>query len=597
MKTLLEYIKDLYNYSRRKFILNLVFMVLDGFTGGMGVVMLVPLLSLAGIAGKGDGAPWLGALTDFLGHYDATSRLVVVLFIYLFLVIAQALIGRTLSILNSEIVQGYTKHLRVSLYKSVIEAEWICFRGKRRSDIVNAFSNEINRIAAGTVFFLKIAAQLIVAGFQLCVAFLMSAPMTLFVLICGIVVFRYMNGTFGASRQLGASLRRINQDFTARVTEQLNSIKESKSFGVEGSQLERFVSIADKAQKNLTDFARLQSRTTLVYKVGAAVAVSALFFLSVVYLKVEPSALIIIVYIFARLWPSFTTFQGNYQSLLAMLPSYAALKESVADLMAHAEKFENTSILSQSRLQPSIIRFTDVCFRYGDDGGFALKDVNFEIQAKSMTALVGKSGAGKSTIVDLLLGLLKPDRGTIMADDLVIDERSLRVWRREIGYVPQEPFLFGGSIRENLLMFNPGASEEEINEALHLSAAEFVQSLPHGPDTVIGDGGLRLSGGERQRIVLARALLRKPSLLVLDEATSSLDNESESRIQYAVEGLSDRIAVVVIAHRLSTIRNADTIIVVDSGKIVERGTYAELSLRKGGYFRAMREQGGEVPEN
>ncbi len=597
MKTLVEYLKDLYRYSKRKCILNLVFMVLDGLTGGIGIVMLVPLLSMAGIAGKGGGISWLGNLEGFLGRYDEILRLVIILLIYLFLVTMQALIGRELSILNSEIVQGYTKHLRVSLYRSVIEAEWACFRGKKRSDIVNSFSNEISRIAAGTINLLRIASQIIVAIFQFCVAFLMSAPMTLFVLICGVVIFRYMNSTFRASRELGASLRRINQGFMARVTEQLNSIKESKSYGIEEAQCARFNSIADETQKNLNGFARLQSKTTLIYKISAAIAVSILFFLSIVYFRIEPTALIVIVYIFARLWPSFTSFQGNYQNLLAMLPSYEALSETMADLQAHAEKLRDTSVPAQNRLRPSIIRFADVCFRYGDGGGFALKDISFEIPARSMTALVGKSGAGKSTIVDLLLGLLKPDSGAIMADDLVIDERSLQAWRREIGYVPQEPFLFNGSIRENLLMFNPGVSEEEMVEALRLSAAEFVQELPDRLDTVIGDGGLRLSGGERQRIVLARALLRKPSLLVLDEATSSLDSESESRIQSAVETLSDKIAVFVIAHRLSTIRNADTIIVVDGGEIVERGTYAELSHGEGGYFRKMREKGGEMPDD
>jgi len=594
VKTLIEYIKDLYSYSKRNFILNIAFMVLDGLTGGVGVVMLVPLLSLAGIAGRDGSVPGLGALASFLGQYDKTLRLVFILLIYLLLVTIQALIGRMLSILNSEIVQGYTKHLRVSLYKSVIETEWACFRGKRRSDITNEFTNEINRISAGTINFLRIASQIMVTSFQLCVAFLMSAPMTLFVLICGVVIFRYMNGTFKASRQLGNSLRRINQDFTARVTEQLNSIKETKSYGIEEAQCERFEAIADKTRKNFNDFARLQARTNLIYKIGAAIAVSVLFFLSIVYFRVDPTALVVIVYIFARLWPSFTTFQSNYQSLIAMLPSYAALKETVAGLRAHTEKVNGSPITPQNRLRPSSVRFQHVCFKYEDAGGFALKDIDFEIPARSMTALVGKSGAGKSTIVDLLLGLLKPDTGAIMADDLVIDEHSLRAWRREIGYVPQEPFLFGGTIRENLLMFNPGVSGEEMEEALRLSAADFVQKLPDGLDTVIGDSGLRLSGGERQRIVLARALLRKPALLVLDEATSSLDGESESRIQRAVEALSDRIAVVVIAHRLSTIRNADTIIVVDDGKVVERGSYTELSRKEGGFFRKMRERGGGI---
>lgn len=593
MKTLIEYIQDLYHYSRRAFILNLALMILDGFTSGIGIVMLVPLLSMAGIASQGGGASWMGALVRMTGQYGETMMLIIVLLVYLSLMVAQAFIGRSLSILNSEIVQGYTKHLRVSLYKCVIEAEWTCFKGKKRSDIANAFISEISRVAAGTVNFLRIGSQIIVTVFQLYVAFLMSVPMTLFVLICGAAIFWYMNTTFKASRQLGGSLRHINQEFTGRVLEQLDSIKESKSYGIEEAQLARFESIAGKAKKNLNDFTRMQSRTTMIYKIGAAIAVSLLFFISVVYLKIDVTALIVIVYIFARLWPSFSTFQGNFQNVLAMLPSYAALKETMKDLRAHIEKIEPASDLPRDRLRPSSVRFVDVCFRYGDADGFALENVSFEIPVKTMTALVGKSGAGKSTIVDLLLGLLKPNSGVIMADGRVVDGKLLRAWRREIGYVPQDPFLFNGTIRENLLMFNPGASAEDMDEALQLSAAtEFVRKLPEGLGTIIGDSGVRLSGGERQRIVLARALLRKPALLVLDEATSSLDGENECKIQKAIETLSDKIAVVVIAHRLSTIRNADTIIVLDDGKIVEQGSYAELSRRDGGFFRKMRVKSG-----
>jgi len=596
MKTLIEYVKDLYNYSKRQFILCLALMVADGLTSGMGVVMLIPLLSLVGVGSQSGGIPFLGVISGLLGHYDVTMRLVIILLIYLFLVVMQALIGRALSIVNSEIIQGYTKHLRVTLYKGVIETEWSYFKGRNRADIANAFTNEISHIASGTTMFLRVVSQIIVAIFQLYIAFLMSVPMTLFVLVCGVAVLKYMSSTFKASKQLGASLRHINQELTGRTLEQLSCIKESKSYGIEEAQCARFEVITDKARNNLNDFARLQSRTTLIYKIWAAVAVSALFFVSVVYLKIDPASLIVVVYIFARLWPSLSSFQGNYQNVLAMLPSYTALKESFRDLRAHVEKIDTRAPSPHGGLYPASVRFEDVCFRYAGPGSFALKHICFVIPAKSMTALVGKSGAGKSTIVDLLLGLLKPDHGTIMADDIVIGEGSLQAWRRSISYVPQESFLFNDTIRENFLIFNPGASEEDMGEALRLSDAEFVWDLPDGLDTIIGDDGLRLSGGERQRIVLARALLRKPSLLVLDEATSSLDGESEYRIQKAVETLSDRIAVIVIAHRFSTIRSADNILVLDGGEIVERGTYVELSQKEEGVFKKMWSRSGEISD-
>ena len=191
---------------------------------------------------------------------------------------------------------------------------------------------------------------------------------------------------------------------------------------------------------------------------------------------------------------------------------------------------------------------------------------------------------------EMLLGLLRPDSGEISVDNVCIDEERVKEWRKCIGYVPQDTFLLNNSIKENLLRFNPAAKEAEIEEALELAAAkEFVDKLPKGIDTVIGDRGVRLSGGERQRIILARALLRKPLLLVLDEATSSLDNENEHKIQKAIENLRGQTTIVVIAHRLSTIKGADNVIVVENGEILESGPYLELETKENGYLKRMLE--------
>ena len=172
---------------------------------------------------------------------------------------------------------------------------------------------------------------------------------------------------------------------------------------------------------------------------------------------------------------------------------------------------------------------------------YALENINIQIPANHMTAIVGPSGAGKSTLIDLLMGLNQPEKGEVLIDGIPLTNDNLLSLRRSISYVPQDPFLFNATVRENLLMIEPNASEEQIWEALEFSsAAEFVKKLPQGLDTLIGDRGIRLSGGERQRIVLARAILRKPSILVLDEATSALDTENERKIQEAIESLKER---------------------------------------------------------
>jgi ATP-binding cassette subfamily C protein len=223
-------------------------------------------------------------------------------------------------------------------------------------------------------------------------------------------------------------------------------------------------------------------------------------------------------------------------------------------------------------------------------------DLDLTVAVGEVVALVGPSGAGKSTIADLMTGLLAPDSGRIAVDGVALDETRARAWREQIGYVSQDTYLFHDSVRANLLWARPGASEAEVRQALAMAAAEqFVDALAAGLDTVIGDCGATISHGERQRIAFARALLRRPRLLILDEATNSLDAHNEQRILEAIEQLRGDLTIVTIAHRIAAVRRADRIYVVEGGIVVESGTSAELCAREHGRFRALCESQGIAP--
>lgn len=594
MKVLIEFVKDLYSYSKHKFITNIIFMTLASITNGIGVVMLVPLLSLTGITEKNSlNIPGLDYILLFVKTDSNTAQLLIVLSVYVMLIIIQTIISRKSAILNTEIIQGYMKHLRVSLYENTIKAEWTCFMDKKRSDITNAFTVEINRIAAGAIYLLKIISQLILALVQIYIAFLMSGVLTIFVLICGVIIFVLMNATLKESKKLGASLQSINKELLSEITDQLNGIKEIKSYGIEKRQLEVFEQVSAKVESNMIDFVKIQSKPDVYYKISAAVVISIFFYYSIDCLNINPSSMLIIILIFARLWPVFSSFQNNLQNIFVMMPSFVSLNKLEEEFKGRSENLAlQDGIYNSSKIEVNYgVEFKEVSFSYKDNHeAFQLRNLNFFIPAKKITALVGKSGAGKSTIVDLLLGLIKPKAGYISVDNKAIDEALMIKLRDTIGYVPQEAFLINATIKENLLRFNPNATEEKIYEALNLAAAkEFVDKLPEGIETFIGDRGVKLSGGERQRIVLARALLREPQILVLDEATSALDNENEYKIQRAVEELRGKLTVVVIAHRLSTIKNADNILVVEAGKIVEKGSYDQLKDKEYGVFKKLLE--------
>jgi len=209
------------------------------------------------------------------------------------------------------------------------------------------------------------------------------------------------------------------------------------------------------------------------------------------------------------------------------------------------------------------------------------------VPAGRITALVGPSGAGKSTIADLMMGLLVPDVGSIAVDGFVMRPEQLRSWRDRIGYVGPDSFLFHETVRRNLLWARPDAGEEEMLAALWLAGADFIRTLADGLDTVVGDRGLMLSQGERQRIALARALLRKPSLLILDEATNSLDWENEARILNSLDRLRGEMTILLVAHRLSTIRWADLIHVIENGSVIESGDQHSLIARHGSRLQAL----------
>ncbi|MEL7355036.1 MAG: ABC transporter ATP-binding protein [Cyanobacteria bacterium J06560_6] len=232
------------------------------------------------------------------------------------------------------------------------------------------------------------------------------------------------------------------------------------------------------------------------------------------------------------------------------------------------------------------IEFQSVSLSYGQDDSFALKDLTFILPLNQVTALVGESGAGKSSIVDLLLGLYPATEGQVLVNGKALENYDMRSWRSHIGVVSQDTFIFNNSILENLRYGRPSATLEEVIEAAKAAQAHrFILSLPEGYDTVVGERGYRLSGGQRQRLALARALVKQPEILVLDEATSALDSESEKLIQQALEQFQENRTVIVVAHRLSTIAEADQILVLSNGSIVERGTHQSLMGKSRRYAR------------
>ncbi|MFC9414329.1 ABC transporter ATP-binding protein [Bacillus mobilis] len=590
MNHIIYFMKKLYSSAGKILYVNLFGMVLISLLEGIGIILLIPMISMTGIMNIGEETTFIAPVSRFLQDFPKTTSLVSILGIYILIVLGQNLLQRNITLRDARTQQAFVRELRIETYSLILKAKWSFFLEKRKTNLINILTTELARVSYGVNLILQLLAAVLFTFIQVGIAFLLSPQITIFVLVFGLLFLVASRVFIKKARILGSKTSELAKDYLSGITDQFNGIKDIKSNTLEASRLDWLQSITTKMRNEQMEYMRIRSNSQLFYKVSMAILIAFFILLSVSIFKAQPAQLLLIILIFSRLWPRFMTIQSNLEQLAASIPAFKSLWELQEECK---EVFEMQDIHQQKHIKPICIEQGIECkgvhFRYNkQESLYALQNINVQIPINSMTAIVGHSGAGKSTLIDVLMGLIQPEKGQVLIDGTPLITDNLLSLRRAISYVPQDPFLFNASIRDNLLMIEPNASEEEIWDALSFAAAaEFVQTLPKGLDTLIGDRGVRLSGGERQRLVLARAILRKPSILVLDEATSALDTENEVKIQSAIERLKGTMTIVVIAHRLSTIRNADQVIVLGKGEIVQKGEFNQLAKERKGVFRSL----------
>jgi ATP-binding cassette subfamily B protein len=370
------------------------------------------------------------------------------------------------------------------------------------------------------------------------------------------------------------------------IHESLNAAKVILGYGNHLKYVRKFNDVfSERCNYEIKSYA-VKNALPKIFEPLGWVAIIITMYISSEYYKLTIAEMGIIGYAFLRLLPMIGGFTSIKHVILSNYPSY----EQVAYMRRLAcENIQKTGNVIFNRIDDGI-EYKGVSFSYPGHNP-VLNDINMTIKKGKMTAIVGESGAGKSTLIDLLIRFYEPDKGVISADEKPLREFDIYSFRRHIGYVPQDTILLNDTVKNNLLWSNEKATEKDIVEACKLANAdEFIMDLSDGYNTVVGERGVRLSGGERQRIALARALLRKPELLILDEATSALDSRSELLIKSAIESIAHKTTLVVIAHRLSTIVNADFIYVLQKGRIIEQGNYDSLIVLDGAFRHITRIQ-------
>ena len=560
--------------------------VLTGFTEGAGTLLLIPLLASVGLDVSNGGVGRLASfVTGTLRSFGIAPSLGPVLALYVAVVTAQALLSRRQLMASLALEHRFVAAMRKQVYAAIARAQWSYQNSLRQSDVAHVLIHELDRVGVATSQLLLTAASSVLALVYVVIALRVSPLMTMMVTGAGAVVLAALSGRVRRSGTRGEAVSDETRQLFATVSEHLGAMRLVKSLGFERRQIGSVARTADRIADAQANAVRLHagSRTTL--EIGGVVSLALLLYAGLTWLHLDAGGVILLLYVFARLMPRLSALQQSAQHVAHYLPSFAAVESLLAG--ADAERERLLDEVTEAAEMTGSFRFEHVWYTHRGKLEAAVRDVSFEIPARGFIAIVGPSGSGKSTIADLACGLLRPQIGRIVVDGNALDERMLLQWRRSVAYVEQDSFLFNDTIQANLQWILPGASDDQMREALGLASAGFVFELPHGLSTMVGDRGSHLSGGERQRLALARALLRKPRLLVLDEPTSALDPVNEARVLDAIERLAGQITIVLITHRMAAVRRAGTILVVEDGRLVEGGDWSTLSRQRTGRFRAL----------
>ena len=497
----------------------------------------------------------------------------------------QAVTSFVLTRLLSVEAQHLISILRVDVQKHVIHLPVRYFDNTKSGELVSRIMLDVegvrNLIGTGLVqMFGGILTSVVVLFLLLDLSPLLTLYVVVPLALFGLISLK----AFGYVRPIFRERAKVNADVTGRLTESLGGIRVIKGFNAERSEVAVFRKgverIFDNVRKTLTATSLVTSAGTLL--VGLP-AVSIMWVGSSMVVEENMTTgdlMAFIAYLLFLVAP--LVEMGNIGSQFT--EAFAGL-DRTKELMSVPRENENP--LRTLRLEDvrGNLVFKGVHFSY-QQGTEVLSDISFEAPPGSVTALVGSSGSGKTTIAGLAASFLTPDEGVVEVDGIDMSRVTLDSYRSRLGVVLQDDFLYEGTIRENILFGQPKASEADLLSAVKAAhVKEFADRLEEGLDTLIGERGVKLSGGQRQRVAIARALLADPRILILDEATSNLDTESEIFIQESLNELIRGRTTLVIAHRLSTIRKADQILVIEDGRIVERGTHDQLIARKGRYHR------------
>ncbi|NUB93232.1 ABC transporter ATP-binding protein [Haloterrigena sp. SYSU A121-1] len=561
-----------------------VIVVLGAFAAGLealGLGFIYPILEVAQSDGAVDGGG--PVIETFLATYELLGFPFSLG--YLILGVALVMIVRysmsfIVAWLRVMLAKHYEKELRTRTFSKTLNANVSYFDEEGSDNVLNAiitetrYSGQVIKVGVQTLEYVFLvltytAVMLYITPFMTLLAIVLLGGLT--------VILRVI---IEPAVTVGSRVATANEQVQQSVQAGTQGIRDVKLFGLTDEVFSSFDESVKRYADSEVDLQRNEAAITNFYQLASALTIFILIYVGFVYSGLSLGELGIFLIAMFQLAPRVSTLNTLVYSLEGKISHLARTHSFLDELSSQQETDGDRPVESVKQIE-----FNDVHFSY-DGSEQILRGTSFEAERGKFIAFVGQSGAGKSTIVSLLARMYDPDQGEIRADGVSIEEYDLKEWRKQIAVVRQQPFIFNDTLEGNVTIGNRDATRRDVEQVCQIAKVdEFVDDLPDGYDSQLGDDGVRLSGGQRQRVALARALLKDADFLVLDEATSDLDSNLEREVQDAIESMDRDYGIIAIAHRLSTVKNADCIHTVEDGEIIESGTHDELIENEGQYSK------------
>jgi ATP-binding cassette subfamily C protein len=565
-KALWGFLNELYSQFRISFLLTLLLTMLMGLSEGLALLLLIPMLVASGIhLESGAARNFSEGIDRVFALFHTQPSLLAALVVFAVFVLVHECIARLKNIFQEQLKQALILRVRSRVFKKLLGVKWEYYVVQKPSLLVQALTEEVHKIGELLSILINIAVHASMMVVYLTIALMVSPSMTLVTACAGLLLAGFLRSRLVSVNRAGQLVTDAAGELQKVTSEHLAAFKTTRVYQQEQETYKHFEQAARNVQDSALEAINFTVVARFVFQFSSAVIFCGVLYTAIEILHLPVADILFLVVLFSRIMPRFAWCYSSILDFFRVLPSYNRifqLEQEFVEKIEPQEDHQRGACIAEKE-----IVFDHVSYRYPESSREnVLSDLSVTFRVGETTAIVGQSGGGKSTLIDLLMGLLIPTEGAVRIDGRALSSTLMYCWRKELGYVGQEHFLFNDTVRANLSWASPSASEDELWRALgQAQADEFVKSFPDQLDQVVGHQGSLVSAGQAQRLAIARALLCKPRCLILDEATNALDIDNERRVLNAIRSENDDMTVILVSHRLSSITGADAIYLLENG--------------------------------